>query len=219
MTGADTAFSPLLASCSRQPLLAVAPVGCLGGGPRGAPVGARDGLAEHLQGAQRDTLVRLRRQVQAVARPGAGVGEARGGEPGAVPQPGEPRDARDARAEGEPPAARRAVGAGDRAEQEDGVEVDVRVEPRQRERLRAASLLPVEPRSAQKVINMAGGLTMIWPNVSATKYWPANLATYDDPHERVERARLDNDEDRAVMDGGVRGVDGDECAGGNSRVL
>ena len=51
------------------------------------------------------------------------------------------------------------------------------------------------------------------------KYWPANLATYDDPHERVEHARLDNDEDRAVMDGGVRGVDGDECAGGDPRVL
>ena len=43
--------------------------------------------------------------------------------------------------------------------------------------------------------------------------------TYDDLHERRERARLDNDEDRAARDGGVRRVDGNECTGGNLRVL
>ena len=43
--------------------------------------------------------------------------------------------------------------------------------------------------------------------------------TYDDLHERIGHARLDNDEDRAARDGGVRRVDGDECASGNPRVL
>ena len=40
---------------------------------------------------------------------------------------------------------------------------------RQHEHLQFASV-PVEPRSDQKVINMVERLTMIWPNVSATKY-------------------------------------------------
>ncbi len=50
------------------------------------------------------------------------------------PRPVNQTDARDAGAEREPPPAGVAVGAGDRAEQQHGVEVDVRVEPGQRQR-------------------------------------------------------------------------------------
>ena len=50
-------------------------------------------------------------------------------EAGAVAEPGEPDHARSARAGREPPAAVVAAAAGDRAEQQHRVEVDVRVEP------------------------------------------------------------------------------------------